>query len=511
MKIGQKNEILNVGIIGRGELASRLARGLSRLKNVTVSGIYDKKDEAPRDLEVLIDASEVNAQLIFHMIEELERLFKIEDSLKLSKKYAQLLEESNQRLDEKILELELFNEIAKMFSSSAFDRWNITGFLFKVIRKKIQEDVLAVFLMEGDRPRLIFSAGEEIHPEIKKKVRARMISFLPQDPGKKYDPENIAEMEILERRNGLSRAQDQKNHFDLETFYAVPLILLDKTIGYLGVIFFEEHKLTEDDKAFLEIVAAQVALFVENDRIKQAIASERNKLELANKELEAFSYSVSHDLRAPLRHISGFAELLSNAASANLSKEGVHYLDTILQSVNHMGMLIDDLLSFSRMNRVEINYKHVNLRELVEDVIKELEPDIAGRHIDWRVDTLPEVYADQSMLRLVLVNLISNAVKYSRRKEKAVIEVGHDRGFKDETVIFVRDNGVGFDMQYVDKLFGVFQRLHRAEEFEGTGIGLANVRRIIYRHGGRTWAEGKPDQGAVFYFSLPMLKKGDKP
>jgi light-regulated signal transduction histidine kinase (bacteriophytochrome) len=185
-------------------------------------------------------------------------------------------------------------------------------------------------------------------------------------------------------------------------------------------------------------------------------------------------------------------------------------METISAAANKMGLLIDDLLTFSRMGRHEISFKPVELGPLVQDVIGELAPDIAGRQIEWCIGDLPPVAGDAPMLRIVLANLIANAVKFTRPREKARIEIGSLPGENFETVIFVRDNGVGFDMAYGDRLFGVFQRLHRTDEFEGTGIGLASVQRIIARHGGRVWAEGELDQGAVFYFSLPRTLQGDE-
>ena len=225
------------------------------------------------------------------------------------------------------------------------------------------------------------------------------------------------------------------------------------------------------------------------------------ELERSNKELEAFSYSVSHDLRAPFRHIVGFAELLRESASG-LDDTQRRYVNTIIESAFSAGRLVDDLLSFSQMGRASLLPIEVDVNRLVQDVRRNLAPDTDGRRIEWRIPQLGTAHADPVMLRLVLQNLLSNAIKYTRSRDLAVIEMGVERSH-DETVFFVRDNGVGFDMAYVGKLFGVFQRLHRVEDFEGTGIGLANVRRIVERHGGRAWAEGTLDKGATFFFSLP--------
>jgi light-regulated signal transduction histidine kinase (bacteriophytochrome) len=198
-------------------------------------------------------------------------------------------------------------------------------------------------------------------------------------------------------------------------------------------------------------------------------------------------------------------ELLQKTIGTALDEQSRHYMDAIADAAKKMGRLIDDLLAFSRMGRHALSVQNVALGALVRDIRREFEPDMDKRTIDWQIGDLPAVEGDPAMLRMVLVNLIANALKFTRPRQEVKIEIGSFPGETSETVIFVRDNGVGFDMTYADKLFGVFQRLHRAEEFEGTGIGLANVRRIVTRHGGRTWAEGNVDQGATFYFSLPQV------
>ena len=238
-------------------------------------------------------------------------------------------------------------------------------------------------------------------------------------------------------------------------------------------------------------------------RAERDLLRARDHLQIANKELESFAYSVSHDLRAPLRHTAGYAELLRRHAAAVLDEKSLRFLDNIQELSKRMGLLIDDLLAFSRIGRAETSKTVVRLDQVVDEIVAELRQDVAGREITWKIARLPVCHGDRAMLRVALVNLISNAVKFTRTRKPAEIEIGSIDGKHSDVEFFVKDNGVGFDMQYQNKLFGVFQRLHLADEFEGTGIGLATVQCIIQRHGGTVRAEGVVDRGATFYITLP--------
>ena len=249
---------------------------------------------------------------------------------------------------------------------------------------------------------------------------------------------------------------------------------------------------------------AEAEMTQSRDELERRVRARTDELSALNRELEAFSYSVSHDLRAPLRHIAGFAALLQKRAGPHLDDENRRHLDTISDAAKRMGRLIDDLLTLSRTTRAALEKRTVSLDTLVREAKSEVEGHAAGRRIEWRIQNpLPDVQVDPGLFRQVLINLLSNAVKYTSQRPVAEIEVGVERDANGETIIFVKDNGVGFDMQYAHKLFGVFQRLHRTEEFEGTGIGLANVNRIVQRHGGRAWADAGIGRGATFYVALP--------
>jgi signal transduction histidine kinase len=247
---------------------------------------------------------------------------------------------------------------------------------------------------------------------------------------------------------------------------------------------------------------AEAALHRLNLELDTRVQLRTAELEDAVKELESFSYSVSHDLRAPLRHIHGYTAMLERVMGGQIPEKAQRYFKTISGSCDEMGRLIDDLLEFSRMGRAEMGRSRVPLDDVVAQTLRALEMSTSGRNIRWKIAPLPPVVGDASMLRRVFDNLVGNAVKYSRTRDPAEIEIGCDEEPDGRAVVYVRDNGAGFDMKYAHKLFGVFQRLHRAEEFEGTGIGLAIVRRVISRHGGRAWAEGVLGQGATFYVTL---------
>jgi PAS domain S-box-containing protein len=239
-----------------------------------------------------------------------------------------------------------------------------------------------------------------------------------------------------------------------------------------------------------------------NETLEERVEERTAQLREANRELESFSYSVSHDLRSPLRHINGFAEILTIQFSDQLPEEARTYLNKIIGAAKKMGVLIDDLLSFSRTGRAELKISKFNMNQIIEDASAQIDSSVKSRKIEWEISPLPEIHGDYNLLLLVWINLLDNALKYTLTREVAVIQIGFNSE-KSEIVFFIKDNGVGFDMKYADKLFGVFQRLHTSSQFDGTGIGLANVKRIISRHGGRVWAEAEPDKGATFYFSIP--------
>ena len=266
---------------------------------------------------------------------------------------------------------------------------------------------------------------------------------------------------------------------------------------------YERSRLNNELKSQIEARKfAEKEILKLNSELEQRILDRTAQLKIVNLELEAFSHSVSHDLRAPLRHINGFAEILKEEYYDQLPEKAKNYLDTISDSAKKMNILIDDLIKLSRTNRIELKKSMLKMNQVLDDALSEVQPLLENRKVDINISTLPEIIGDYNLLRLVWVNLLDNAIKYTRPRKKAVINIDYKEE-KEEFIFCIHDNGVGFDMNYAQKLFGAFQRLHSTDEFEGTGIGLSNVRRIISRHSGRTWAEAELDKGASFYFSLP--------
>lgn len=301
----------------------------------------------------------------------------------------------------------------------------------------------------------------------------------------KDDPEKSSQ-ELLAELKALT-----KKHNELFRLYNISLDDL-KDLRELLDISIQKQKIKQME---LEVAQKEIALQEREKKLREE----------ATRELEAFSYSVSHDLRAPLRHIIGYIDLLVNRFHSQLPEKAKYYLDTIADSTRQMDLLINDLLEFSRTGRKEVQNSGVDMNGMVEEIINQLKPRYSGRELEWQVAKLPLVYCDEAMIYQVWQNLLDNAVKFTGTIKNAVIKIQAAEN-DNEYVFSVSDNGVGFDMKYAQNLFGIFQRLHSYNDFEGTGIGLANVRNIILKHKGLTWAEAEPNKGATFYFSLPKNK-----
>lgn len=290
----------------------------------------------------------------------------------------------------------------------------------------------------------------------------------------------------------------------VKSLLMVPIRTIDP-IGAIGNYWGHHHKATPEEILLLQSLADITAVSIENinlyNELEQRVAKRTEQLEIANKEMEAFSYSISHDLRAPLRSIQMYTDMLETDYSSQLDEGGKKLVGKLLHKTQNMEKLIKELLEFFRMGKKELALQQVSMSKMVHDLVTVVKEEEKTRDIHFTIHPLPNIPADSMLIKQVWINLISNAVKYTRYKEKAIIEIGAKEDAKT-IVFFIKDNGAGFDMHYADKLFKIFQRLHSQEKFEGTGIGLSFVQRIIAKHEGKVWAEAQEDQGATFYFEL---------
>jgi PAS domain S-box-containing protein len=419
-----------------------------------------------------LQREEVLARVTTHL-----RLRQLTDTLELQvRERTQALAAANERLRQEIVEREQAE--AALRESEAKYRLLFTN----------ERDAISLFDADTGELLDVNPAWLQLYGYSREEALCLRVTALSAEPG--------------ETRDAIRRATQAGNLFVPLRWHrrkdgvVFPVELFAAAAEWMGrsVIFAVIRDITERRQAEAEIRRL-------HDDLERRVLERTAQLEQANRELEAFSYSVSHDLRAPLRTIDGFSRLLLDEYSPHLETEGQHYLQRVREGTVHMGQLIDGLLAFSRISRQPLQRQVLSLTRLAYQVLEEFQPEIAEQRVEVTIHTLPDAKADPTLLRLVFTNLLSNALKYSSKRDRARIEIGW-QAQAGQTVYFVRDNGAGFDMRYADKLFGVFQRLHPADEFEGTGVGLATVKRIVERHDGRIWAEAEVNKGATFYFTL---------
>jgi signal transduction histidine kinase len=401
------------------------------------------------------------------------------------------------QLEEERAALEAFTAFAEAAGTTT-DVPTLTRRAIEVLRARFSAESTCVYYeRDGDFWKArVWSDNLEDQPELLATLRAG----LPLDTPVHAEAARTRQPVFTERWDA---GREQIQHSEAYGAAAnYPLVVGGEVRGFMALGLRHTREWSERDKALLRAVGRSLSLALERAGVTGQLLAQRQSLEAANEELEAFAYSVSHDLRTPVRHVMSFNGLLRTQLGTGLDAKAARYLTIVDEAAGRMNTLIDAMLNLSRTSRLPLRLGPVDLGELVGSVRTELEPDVLERAVEWRVAPLPLVHGDHDTLRQVMTNLLDNALKYTRTREVARIEVWAEER-PQAWVVCVRDNGVGFDPRYGNKLFGVFQRLHRAEEFEGTGVGLANVRRIITRHGGRVSAEGQPGEGATFRFTLP--------
>jgi PAS domain S-box-containing protein len=470
--------------------------GIPHIISITRDITGRKRTEA--ELEKLLDASERSRKGMLSILEDqmldITARIQAEQSLRT---YTERLKNLH-RIDQAILQaIDSPGKITKEAISQTLD-------LLKCQRVSVY-----MFDFEKKEARVFATTGS-----LKSSIQEGM--HLPEDCLGDLNILRQKRLEVVEDSSKVAAIQSN-NCTDLregiQSYVNAPVLSPDGLIGVLSIGWDKPRSITPEELEIISEVADQISIATEHGRLlieKRQHAEELEKmvtmrtaeLEASNRELEAFSYSVSHDLRAPLRHIYGYVELLNERFHNELSEKARYYLDVITGASKQMDNLIDDLLQFSRTGRQELNQAVFDMNVVVNEEIEKIKPEAENRKISWSVQELPAVSGDASLLRLVWANLIDNAVKYTRNKKSTTIAIGFTEE-KEKFVFFIRDNGVGFDMKYAHKLFGVFQRLHSPAEFEGTGIGLANVQRIVQKHNGMAWADAKPGKGATFFFSIP--------
>ena len=437
------------------------------------------------------------------------------------------LSERNQRLHtEKVNQrLNILDQVGSMFVKSNADQNSIFGKISTLLVQHLA-DICSIDLYVEDK---LSRVAQAIYPQETKEIldathRTGADHYYNQElvkealrTGEALIIKNINDQQFEDKFEDKSQLEVYKT-LQIHSLMIFPIVIKEKVSGIISLEWTagSGKKISEEDDLFLTELANKMALFIENRRMRENLKSFNKKLEqqvtertrqleIINQELESFSYSVSHDLRSPLRAISGYASLLREDHSKQLKGEGKEFLEIIESEVKRMGRLIDDLLAFSRLSRTGMQMVDFNMENLVRQCVEEIERSVSMDDVQIDIQNLENVIGDSNLLKQVWVNLISNAVKY--RKENVSVDI-KIRGIFDDAnqrVIYsIQDNGVGFDMKYSDKLFGVFQRLHSDDQFEGTGIGLALVKRIVNRHNGEVWAESKPGIGSVFYFSIPL-------